>query len=283
MEELPNEETELRRKIVTEMPEGPGSPAEAQEHESLARFVYANLAIEDSEITSQEACEALSRDPPPGGRRPVPERTLIEARNLVEVRKEISVCLQRERPLTEGLVRRLHRMLMKDVPEVPGDPLKPGRFRGSADEHRFAGSEYLKKHRSVPWRLRSDLNALLENTENGRLDSDRGGTAARFLYRFLHIHPFCDGNGRMGHALSTLLVSREHPEAMNFEKPVDEVILEHREYYVGVLEYCDGIYESLRGEHISEEGKLRRAERPFSDFYARAFLKACRKNKLSRN
>jgi hypothetical protein len=65
---------------------------------------------------------------------------------------------------------------------------------------------------------------------------------------------------------------------LNFEKPIDEVILEHREDYIGVLEYCDAIYEDLRDEDILEEEKLRWTERPFSDFYARAFLNACREH-----
>jgi hypothetical protein len=248
-----------------------------QEHESLVRFVYANLGIEDPDITLQKVREVLSRTLP-SGRRPVPDRHPIEIRNLAEVREAISVCAKHERSLTEGLVRGLHLMLMRGVPEVPGDPLKPGKFRGPADEHRFAGFKYLKKHRSLPWRIRSDLNALLEDTENGKLASDWGSAAGRFFYRFVRIHPFCDGNGRMARALSTLLLARDHSEVLNFEKPIDEVILEHREDYIGVLEYCDAIYEDLRDEDIPEEEKLRWTERPFSDFYARAFLNAYREH-----
>jgi len=214
----------------------------------------------------------------PEGRRPAYHRRPIEIRNLAEVREEISAYVKQERSLTEGLVLGLHRLLMSGVPEVPGDPLKPGRIRGPTDDKRFAGFKYLKKHRSPPWRVRSDLNALLEDTENGRLASDWEGAAGRFFYRFLRIHPFCDGNGRMARALSTMLLARDHPEVLLFEKPIDEVILEHRDDYIGVLEYCDGIYEDLWGEDIPEEEKLRWAGEPFSDFYAGAFLEACREN-----
>ncbi len=256
------------------MREGPKPPAEVQEHENLVRFVYANLAIEDPGITLQETREVLSHHVPPSDRRPVPERTLVEIRNLAEVREEISVCAEQERPLTEGLVRRLHRTLMKGVPEVPGDPLKPGEFRGPADEHRFGGFKYLKKHRSVPWRVRSDLKALLEDAENSRLESDRKLATGRFFYRFLRIHPFCDGNGRMARALSTLLIARDRPEVLLFEKPIDEVILERRDDYLNVLEYCDAIYEDLAEEDIPEEVKLRCCERPFSNFYERAVSRA---------
>jgi Fic family protein len=208
----------------------------------------------------------------------VPHRSPIELRNLTRVRKAISAYAKQERPLTEDLVLGLHRMLMKDVPEVPGEPLKPGRFRGPTDDGRFVGFKYLSKHRPPSWRVRPDLLELLEDTESGRLGPNWEVAAGRFLYRFVRIHPFCDGNGRMARALSTLLLARDHPEVLLFEKPLDEVILEHRDDYIGVLEYCDGIYEDLRSEDIPEEEKLRRAERPFLDFYAGAFLKACREN-----
>lgn len=62
MVELPNEEIESRRKRIAEMRERLGSSAEPQERESLVRFVYANLAIEDPSITLQEVREVLSRD-----------------------------------------------------------------------------------------------------------------------------------------------------------------------------------------------------------------------------
>jgi hypothetical protein len=37
------------------------------------------------------------------------------------------------------------------------------------------------------------------------------------------------------------LLTRDHLEVLNFEKLIDEVILEHREDYVNVLKYRDGI------------------------------------------
>lgn len=208
----------------------------------------------------------------------MPDRTSIEIRNLAEVRRAISRYAEQGRSLTEGLVRELHQTLIKGVPEAPGEPLKPGEFRDDADDRRFAGFKHLKKHRPPAWRERSELTTLVEDTENGRLAPDWGRAAGRFHYRFLRIHPFSDGNGRMARALSTLLLTRNHPEVLLFEKPIDEVILEHHEDYVGVLEYYDGIYEDLRGEDIPEEEKLRWAERPFSDFYARAFLEAYHEN-----
>jgi hypothetical protein len=62
MEELPDEEIGSRRQRVRKMREKLIPRTETQEHESLVRFVYANLAIEDPSITLQEVREVLSRD-----------------------------------------------------------------------------------------------------------------------------------------------------------------------------------------------------------------------------
>jgi hypothetical protein len=51
--------------------------------------------------------------------------------------------------------------------------------------------------------------------------------------------------------LSTLLLARDLPGVLLFEKPVGEVILEHREDYVNVLERCDAVYEDLSRRQTS--------------------------------
>jgi len=167
-------------------------------------------------------------------------------------------------------------MLLEGVPEKPKRPLKPGRFRDATDVVGAYGVEYLTAQMSPAWRIESDVIALLEDVDRGELASHAIHAAGRFHYRFARIHPFCDGNGRLARALATFLVASEHPEVLNFEKPINRIILEHREDYIGVLEYCDGIYEDLNEENIPEEAKLRKAEEPFSAFLARAILQAYR-------
>ncbi len=180
-----------------------------------------------------------------------------------------------------GMVRGLHALLMKGVPERPKLPIKAGRFRDVTDELEAGGVEYLTKHMSPAWRVGADITALLEDVERGALASEGIHTAGRFHYRFVRIHPFCDGNGRMARALSTFLLAKEHPDILTFEKPLNRIILDHREDYVGVLEYCDGIYEDLKNADIIEEERLRWAEEPFSNFHAKAFLKAYRQHNES--
>ena len=180
-----------------------------------------------------------------------------------------------------GMVRGLHAMLMKDVPERPKRPIKAGHFRDVTDEMEANGVEYLTRHMSPAWRVKTDVLTLLEDVERGSLALEGMHTAGRFHYRFVRIHPFCDGNGRMARALSTLLLSREYPDALTFEKPINRIMLEYREDYVSILEYCDSIYEDLKDADMSEDARLRWAEEPFSDFHGRTFLKAYREHNES--
>lgn len=177
----------------------------------------------------------------------------------------------------------LHRVLMKRVPEETKRPTKPGCFRDATDEVRAAGVKHLSEHMTPAWRVESDVVSLLEDTERGKLNPDNMFAAGCLHYRFVRIHPFCDGNGRMARALSTFLLAREQPEVLNFEKPVSRILLDHREDYIGVLEYCDMIYEDLGKTDISEEKRLKWAKRPFSDFHARAFLRAYREHNESQH
>jgi hypothetical protein len=203
-----------------------------------------------------------------------PDKHPVEIANLTEVEKAVSVCVQQERSLSVSMVCGLHAMLMKGVPERPKSPIKPGRFRDVTDEMEAAGVEHLTKHMSPAWRVRSDVTTLLDEAEQDSLLSEGLHAAGRFHYRFVRIHPFCDGNGRMARALSTFLLAKEDPNILTFEKPLNRFILDYREDYVGVLEYCDSIYEDLKDTNIPEEDKLSWAGEPFSDFHARVFLKA---------
>lgn len=207
-----------------------------------------------------------------------PNKHPIEIANLAEVEKAIAACVEQGRALRPGLVLGLHKMLMTGVPETPNRPLKPGRFRDATNEVKAARVEYLTKHMSPAWRIEADLTALLDTLEHGQLTEDGMYAAGQFHYRFVRIHPFCDGNGRMARALSTFLLAKEDQTILSFEKPMNRIILDHREDYIGVLEYCDSIYEDLKNADMPEEERLRFAEEAFCDFHTTAFLRAYREH-----
>ncbi len=208
------------------------------------------------------------------------DRRPVEIANLAKVEDAISICLERNQALGESLVLGLHQLLMEGVPEKHKRPIKPGRYRDATDKVEAQNVEYLTRYMSPPWAIREDIIGLLDAAELQELPGSQLDQVGRFHYRFVRIHPFCDGNGRMARALSHLLLARWKPAVLTFAKPVNEVIADHRDDYVSVLELCDGIYETLlrreaeRGEEYSEEHRLRFCETPFVIFYARAVLRA---------
>jgi Fic family protein len=72
--------------------------------------------------------------------------------------------------------------------------------------------------------------------------------AAEFVFRFLAIHPFQDGNGRLGRGLFVLSLLQSNQDILKTVIPlisIDRQIEKHKEEYYFTLNRCsDGIYQS---------------------------------------
>jgi len=62
-------------------------------------------------------------------------------------------------------------------------------------------------------------------------------TSSVFHYEFEFIHPFSDGNGRMGRLWQTLILSQWHP--LFLALPLESVIKDHQQQYYQALEDAD--------------------------------------------
>ncbi len=179
------------------------------------------------------------------------DATTVEVANYVQA---LEHGVQSELPLCLRLLRDMHRLLMTGV---RGEDRRPGEFRqiqvaiGGAQGTRF-----------VP-PAATLLPELLNNLEQyAQLDSPaHDPLVACFLahYQFEAIHPFQDGNGRVGRLLLTLMVTC----ACGLTKPwlhMSEFFeRRRREYYDGLynistagkwepwIEYClQGVVEQAR-------------------------------------
>ena len=111
---------------------------------------------------------------------------------------------RKELPLCNRLIRETHAVLMQGV---RGQEKNPGEFRASQNWIGAAGST-LKTARYIPptvqdmWEAMSDLEKYIHSDDN----LDVLIRAALIHYQFESIHPFLDGNGRIGRLLVTLFL-----------------------------------------------------------------------------
>lgn len=107
------------------------------------------------------------------------------------------------RPMTINLIREMHERLLTGV---RGREKTPGKFRtiqvGIGSERRFI---------PPPAAHVMDLMGDLENYINARMTSKRDRLVRAFIahYQFEAIHPFLDGNGRIGRVLLALTIYKD--------------------------------------------------------------------------
>lgn len=156
------------------------------------RTIVGSLAIEGNTLTEAQITALLD-----GKRVLAPPRELQEARNALAVYENLSTwdgC-------NEADLLAAHRLLMQGLLDFPGTYRQGG-------VGVMTGSQVL--HMAPPAsqvaRLMQELFDWLKNSREHALIA-----SSVFHYEFEFIHPFADGNGRMGRLWQTLLLSRWQP------------------------------------------------------------------------
>ena len=130
-------------------------------------------------------------------------RNVADVINYIKA-TEFAVKRLRELPLCNRLIREIHAVLMENV---RGQEKNPGEFRYSQNWLGGQGST-LKNARYIPPNVEDMQQAMsdLEKYMNTDSDTDPLIQAALIHYQFETIHPFLDGNGRVGRLLITLFL-----------------------------------------------------------------------------
>jgi Fic family protein len=160
-------------------------------------------------------------------------RNVADVINYIKASQCSSALLQ-ELPLCNRLLRETHAILMQDV---RGGEKTPGEFRRSQNWIGPAGST-LKDARYIPPAPADMIEAMsdLEKFINREDELDPLIKTALIHYQFETIHPFLDGNGRMGRLLIVLYL-------------MEKKILSHATLYISYylkrnrIEYYDRLNE----------------------------------------
>lgn len=200
----------------------------------VAEQVYNSNAIENSTLSFEETEKILLQIDLD---RFVSEREIFEAKNLARVVSYIDT-RAKEQELTLEMILSLHKMLIANIRDDVA-----GRFR-SNDEYVRVGSHIAPAPKEVKGRLEkmfAEYNASSHENIIRRI--------ARLHLTFEYIHPFVDGNGRIGRVMNNYLLIRE-----GFV-PVNIKFIDRKMYYEAFKEF-DGngttkIMEEIVGKSLT--------------------------------
>ena len=208
------------------------------------RTIRGSLAIEGNTLSEEQVSTILDGKP-----------VVAPLREIQEVRNAIHAYDQYLRwdPANETDLLNAHEVLMAGLLDAPGHYRRGGvAVTGAGEVHHIGPPAGRVPH------LMSDLLSWLDNTTEHPLIA-----SSVFHYEFEFIHPFEDGNGRMGRLWQTLILTRWKP--LFADVPVESLIhARQNEYYEAIRESSD------RGESA-----------PFIVFMLKTILEAIRESRTT--
>ena len=199
---------------------------------------YNSNAIEGNSLTLGETRSLLLHGLTAAGK---PMRDHLDIKGHNEAVVALEEFVRSEYPLTEQFIREMHQLLLGEPYHNPaqaagGQPTRklivPGRYKTSPNNVLTATGEtfYFASPEETPGRM-TDLMDWYR-AEEAAPTLPPVALAAEFHYRFVRIHPFDDGNGRMARLLMNLILLR-HGYPMTVIKAAD------RNRYLAALAEAD--------------------------------------------
>ena len=218
--DLTNEILKLIASISEKLGEAKASfldkPSPQLRKQNRIKTIHSSLSIEGNTLSEEQITALLENKRVVG-----PQKDLLEVLNAIKVYEGLS----QFDPLSKRSFLAAHRVLMDGLME------KPGRFRTS-NVGIVQGSKVA--HLAPPSgnvdHLMSELFQYLKKGEELVLVK-----SCVFHYELEFIHPFLDGNGRMGRLWQTIILMQEYPifEYLPFETMIRQT---QQEYYASLSE-----------------------------------------------
>ncbi len=193
------------------------------------KTITGTLAIEGNTLTEEQVTAIVDG-----------KRVLGSARELAEVKGAIAAyeALPGFNPGTLDDLLAAHGLMMSEA------LMNAGAFRTqAAGIHKGDVVHHVAPPAHQVSGLMADLTRWLQQAREHPLIA-----SSVFHYEFEFIHPFSDGNGRMGRLWQTLILSRWHPLFLSL--PLESVIKDKQQQYYEALEQADQQAESTPFIHF---------------------------------
>jgi Fic family protein len=208
-------------RLIAEISEQLGRMAALKEQQSLnlrrinrIRTIQGSLAIEGNTLSEEQITAILE-----GKRVVAPPKEIQEARNAFKAYEQ----LDNWQASNEKHLLQAHQLIMDSLIDDAGKYRKGnvGVMSGDTVVHMAPPAKRIRK-------LMNDLLGWLRATDQHPLI-----TSSVFHYEFEFIHPFSDGNGRIGRLWQTLILSGWNP--LFAQLPVESMVHTHQsEYYQSI-------------------------------------------------
>lgn len=192
------------------------------------KFTYHSNAIEGNTLTQSETEIVLEKGITIGGKTLIEHLEAIGHKEAIDYIEELT---QQDAPVSEREIRDLHSLIMRGI-----DRAEAGRYRRL--DVKAAGTEYAyPPHYQLQELMGSFVEWLNSEVAQGLHPIVY---AAQAHYRFVSIHPFRDGNGRVGRLLMNLILLRRG-------YPIAVITNERRKEYIDVLIFAQQHQDDISG------------------------------------
>ncbi|WP_341757380.1 Fic family protein [Candidatus Tisiphia endosymbiont of Ditula angustiorana] len=199
-------------------------PAVKLRKSNQIKTIHSSLAIEGNSLSLDQITNIIDGKPVLG-----PKNDIIEVNNAIKLYNN----LHKLNPLLIDYLLEAHRLLMQELIVDNGyfRASGVGIFKGDEITHIAPKAsrvpllmdklfQFIKQNKDIPWLIK----------------------ACVFHYELAFIHPFSDGNGRMGRLWQQLLLMKADPIFKYI--PVEVLIKNEQSEYYNVLAECDKAGES---------------------------------------
>ena len=239
---------------------------------------YHSNAVEGNSLTLGETRSLILHGLTARGK---PMRDHLDIRGHDQAVKAIEQAVRNKDQLTEVFIRNLHRALLKEPYEneaITPDgrrtmrPITPGEYKTTPNNVVTSTGETY--HFTPPEQVKPEMSDLLDRYRTQEAAGEHPViVAAAVHYRFVRIHPFDDGNGRMARLLMNLILIRhgytvaivpidQRDRYLQELERVDrtEDLAQFIDYVASCCEYALTLYlKAARGEPIDDPADVDRA------------------------